>query len=463
LFTTSSQSTFTGLQYWSQNGYTGSIGSEITTTTNTLVYLKTLTSEIVRNITGGVRYSAGSQITGSPATLTEANTIGDKFDVILNILNNGILNVTDSIEPNSLDADTSTYVVRAYDLLLANKTYIQDEAVAYVESTKTPGFVYTTATCYRDVGYMIDSVAFDLRYGGNRQSVQSGVYYYGYDSTSSSIVNEIPQTTAAYNHLKVITDQIIRGELVTTYQNTVTQVTNLSTGTTVESAIIQNSISTITNIINNGPGVVSNKTPISLDRSTDVKVIAAAKMLEANRTFIQAETIAWVDTVYSSYNKETCRRDVGFIVDALIYDLEKGGNYNAVIAGKSYYAQDGTYHRVLIEENITDPTLFPDGAITTFYQRSYMSASGYLFEYVGSGIQYGALPQRGKADPVQTKETVQLSNGKVFFTSTDQNGDFRIGPGLVISQATGVLSGRTFTKSLFANLTPFILAIEGGG
>ena len=90
-----------------------------------------------------------------------------------------------------------------------------------------------------------------------------------------------------------------------------------------------------------------------------------------------------------------------------------------------------------------------------------MSASGYLFEYVGAGANYGALPQNGIADPVQTKETVQLNNGKVFFTSTDQNGDFRIGTGLVISQATGVLSGRTFTKSLFANLTPFILAIEG--
>ena len=114
-------------------------------------------------------------------------------------------------------------------------------------------------------------------------------------------------------------------------------------------------------------------------------------------------------------------------------------------------------------ENVTDATLFPDGATVNFYQRSYISASGYVFEYVGAGTNYGALPQFGIADPVQTKETVQLDTGKVFFTSTDQNGDFRIGPGLVISQATGVLSGRTFTKSLFANLTPLILAIEGGG
>ena len=143
--------------------------------------------------------------------------------------------------------------------------------------------------------------------------------------------------------------------------------------------------------------------------------------------------------------------------------MANGGNYQTVLAGQSYFARAGTHHYVTIEDNVADATLFPDKNRINFYRRSYMSASGYLFEYVGAGSNYGALPYVGRADPIQTHETVQLNNGKVFFTSTDQNGDFRIGPGLVVSQATGVLSGRTFTKSLFANLTPFILAIEGGG
>jgi hypothetical protein len=234
-----------------------------------------------------------------------------------------------------------------------------------------------------------------------------------------------------------------------------------ATGTTGEVAVIDASIDPITSIINDGPGVAGDKTPISLNRSTSTNVINAAKAIEANRAFIVAEVIAYINGKYSTYNRVKCKRDVGLIVDALIYDLANGGNYNAIIAGRSYYAEHGTHHIVQLEENVTNPGLFPDGAITTFYQRSYQSASGYLFEYVGAGTNYGALPQRGVADPIQSKEVVQLNNGKVFFTSTDQNGDFRIGPGLVISQATGVLSGRTFTKSLFANLTPFILAIEG--
>jgi len=158
-----------------------------------------------------------------------------------------------------------------------------------------------------------------------------------------------------------------------------------------------------------------------------------------------------------------CSRDTKLILQRLIYDLETGGNYNAVYTGLSYWGREGTHHIVQLGENVTRQDLFPDGATINFYQRSYISASGYVFEYVGAGTNYGALPQVGQSDPVQGKETVQLDSGKVFFTSTDQNGDFRIGPGLVISQATGVLSGRTFTKSLFANMTPFILAIEGLG
>ena len=162
-----------------------------------------------------------------------------------------------------------------------------------------------------------------------------------------------------------------------------------------------------------------------------------------------------------NYNQSKCRRDVELICINLAYDLISGGNYNAVHSGLSYYSRPGTYHIVTIEDSVTSYTLFPDGAIVNFYQRSYMSASGYLFEYVGAGTNYGALPQVGRVDPKQGNEVNMLDGGKVFFTSTDQNGDFRIGPGLVISQATGVLSGRTFQKSLFAEITPFILAIEG--
>jgi hypothetical protein len=197
---------------------------------------------------------------------------------------------------------------------------------------------------------------------------------------------------------------------------------------------------------------------------------SAITLIQNNIKFLAQEIYAWVAQQYptllngstGTVQQSKCYRDVELILQQIIYDLQTGGNYNAVYSGLSYWGRQGTYHIVTLGEAVTDPSLFPDGAITNFYQRSYISASGYVFEYVGAGSNYGALPQFGIADPVQGRETVQLNSGKVFFTSTDQNGDFRIGPGLVISQATGVISGRTFTQSLFANMTPFILAIEAG-
>jgi hypothetical protein len=191
---------------------------------------------------------------------------------------------------------------------------------------------------------------------------------------------------------------------------------------------------------------------------------SAISLISANKDFLADQVVAYVNanaTPGFYYDIQKCRRDVLLILQQLIYDLETGGNYNSVFSGLSYWSRNGTHHVIQLGENVTRNDLFPDGSTINFYQRSYISASGYVFEYVGAGTNYGALPQFGVADPDQAKETVQLNNGAVFFTSTDQNGDFRIGPGLVISQATGVLSGRTFTKSLFANMTPFILAIEG--
>lgn len=227
-----------------------------------------------------------------------------------------------------------------------------------------------------------------------------------------------------------------------------------ATNLTQAESIIPERLRTRTGTVPNGAGsaitLIQKNTEFLADKVSEY----------TSSTFFPSWSLLDVET--KNYILTKCQRDAKIILQRIIYDLQTGGRYNAVMAGLSYWRRPGSYHIVSLGETVRNPALFPDGSVVNFYQRSYMSASGYVFEYVGAGTNYGALPQVGRADPVQGKETVQLNSGKVFFTSTDQNGDFRIGPSLVISQATGVLSGRTFTKSLFANMTPFILAIEGG-
>jgi hypothetical protein len=283
--------------------------------------------------------------------------------------------------------------------------------------------------------------------------------------------DQVAAHVQSLQHLNTITNSIINNlEIVPTAGNTLTQITNnLILDGGLATTFIDLRFNDLINIVN-APNLTSAEAvvPMKLRTISGPTVQGAGgaiSLIESNLDFMTEEVSKYVEVNNPGlpFNKSKCKRDVKIILQRLIYDIESGGKYNSVMSGLSYWQRDGTHHIVQLGENVRRTDLFPDGATVNFYQRSYISASGYVFEYVGAGIDYGALPQRGVADPVQSKEVVMLDSGKVFFTSTDQNGDFRIGPGLVISQATGVLSGRTFTKSLFANMTPFILAIESGG
>jgi hypothetical protein len=96
-----------------------------------------------------------------------------------------------------------------------------------------------------------------------------------------------------------------------------------------------------------------------------------------------------------------------------------------------------------------------------FYRRSFIASSGHTFEYVGAGTNLAtAIPQLGGV-PIQENEVVEEDGGKVFYTSTDHLGDFRIGDGLLFNRARGTIEGRTFNRSLFTIMTPYILALEG--
>jgi len=62
---------------------------------------------------------------------------------------------------------------------------------------------------------------------------------------------------------------------------------------------------------------------------------------------------------------------------------------------------------------------------------------------------------------IQANEIITTDGGRINYTSTDQRGNFRIGDGVLIDQTTGNISGDVYIKSLFTQVTPFILALGG--
>jgi len=188
----------------------------------------------------------------------------------------------------------------AANLLTLNKSFIQDEVVGFVTATY-PGITtsagYATSTCRRDVGYIVDALAYDLTYGGNSKSVGAGVSYWLGVGGTSYVEGERIETADAFSHIVDISKYIIN------------------------------------NVSIADPG----------GRYDD-----ASRLLTLNKNYIAAEAVGYVTAIYPgllsnpTYSRTKCIRDVGYIVDALAYDVKYGGNYKSVGAGVSYWSGLGT-------------------------------------------------------------------------------------------------------------------------
>ena len=103
--------------------------------------------------------------------------------------------------------------------------------------------------------------------------------------------------------------------------------------------------------------------------------------------------------------------------------------------------------------------LFPDDPFS-LQRISRILTSSHSFEYVGTGTDINiATPLQG-AIPIKANEVVAKDGAQIPFTSTDQKGNFDIGQGLQINQTTSSITGRDFSRSIQAEVTPLILALR---
>ena len=324
----------------------------------------------------------------------------------------------------------SASVVVANDLLINNKRFIQRETIAFLSSSWST-LEYNEASCSRDVGFIIDAVRTDLVYGGNERSIEAGSYYYRIPSvaiqpsyTDNGKVGQKIQTVDGINFAKGVAEKVV------------------------------------------------NKTQLVFPGT---RTREAAARLIAAKDELKQRAIGYTNGAfpYLVYNEASCSRDTGLIVDAVVTDLVYGGNERAIAAASSYY--NGVYGSAaaVINEQRTE-TLETNRYLRTRVEfiaqgapledfGSLIVATGIDYSYNGSGVTFKALPpnQGGSGVPDPDFEITELGGGRIYFTSGNQDGDFRIGTGLSINQATGTLVGRTFSKSLFSLVTPFSLALEG--
>jgi hypothetical protein len=103
--------------------------------------------------------------------------------------------------------------------------------------------------------------------------------------------------------------------------------------------------------------------------------------------------------------------------------------------------------------------------LTTRIRYSQVRLTGHDFLDIGTGnfveSNYPGIPLQ---DPVQAQETRENNGGRVFFTSTDQDGNFRVGDLFSIEQSTGIatLNADAFNISGLQELNLGNVTLGGG-
>lgn len=241
-------------------------------------------------------------------------------------INGSIAEITDIISNGTANADAFTFPAApasstdqqaAATAIRTNRTAIINSTIAWIDSNY-PALSYSATTCARDVGFVLDGLTHDILYGGNYQSRRSADAYFS-NAVSQLGDSETAPTVAAYDELK---------NIVNTYVTTPT-----------EQARVVDLIEIINEVLEAGsvtalrPLVYPNFTGIDGTRT------ASYNLILADSANLKAGTLAWADqNGPSKYDRVRCKRDVGFIVDGLTFDVLYGGNFATDIVTRAYYS-----------------------------------------------------------------------------------------------------------------------------
>ena len=275
------------------------------------------------------RDQAAAAITDGTATgLSNA-----AFNEIIDVLDNGVGNA-DALSITAASY-SSTNEQNAVAQLAANKAFLQAEILAYIQANYLDVYnAMDTAKCSRDVGYIVDALRYDIMYGGNSASVKAAeAYFVGTESQLGE--GQQAATVAAYDYLASAVGFVIRE--ITGWNITGSQDTAGTAGTITEATTAATRVDIIKNVIQ--AGNLDNLPTVINPTIDDETNFASAEELFAATATIVAATINFIETTFPTliYDQVKCERDVGYLVDALSYDIMYGGNSASVRAADAYF------------------------------------------------------------------------------------------------------------------------------
>ena len=275
------------------------ITSASSATTTELTRIDSLSSSIISIVTNGTASLPGLventteniKFTDEPQFISGSTTgsnsditfVSSSIALVSRILSNGTGSLPVLIPYTSQSTNPNT--IAAYNLLNGNIEFIKKETIAYISSSWSTAS-YDQAKCERDIGYIVSGAAQDLLYGSNSASLANGIAYYEIPSQATG--QQLNFTLDAIKYVNRLSQKVIRN--------------------------------------------------ISFSKAS-VERKATWDLLRTNKTMLQNEVVAYISSSWSDavYNENLCKRDVGYIIDAISTDIYYGGNERSIEAGRYYY------------------------------------------------------------------------------------------------------------------------------
>lgn len=208
-------------------------------------------------------------------------------------------------------------------------------------------------------------------------------------------------------------------------------------------------------VLNGGRGYTSTPT-ITIESPTGPQAIPARARAVMNGDSIESISVLKGGTSYISEPSITITPPTEPDAEPPVVSIEMEPILYRIVSC-SDPDEDG-----FVTATLVTPTLYTVAKGTSFIlsRQSKVLASGHSFEYIGAGpnIQTSLPIKNGSF--IQQQEVEERNGGSVIFTSTDQSGNFRIGDGVIIDQASGTIGGISFSRGLFAQITPLIIALQ---
>jgi hypothetical protein len=334
-------------------------------------------------------------VSNPPGDSLSSDAVVDLIQIVIDVVQSGLDEAPVIAQP-TLSAG-AYYAVKNEDrvLVLANLSTIQSDVIEFLTKTYKGNFTYNEATCRRDIGYILDAIAYDLTYGGDSQTTNAALAY----AEGSVLAGELEETIEAYKHWKDIIYDIVRNVAITRSPgNTTLQNQVLPVGSPVPNyrvaVVAQNLLQIIIDALDNGPGYVPE--PVTLPEFN---------LADPDLAQIRSDVLD----------------DILTIQDNVILYLNS--TYGGSIEVKVF---PGIIH-------------IPMGTEVRFHNVSTISTGGTALEYVGAGVTYNALPFFG-GEPIPENERIEIDNGKCFTVTNDQVGNFKVGGIFTVNALTGAVT-----------------------